>query len=203
MEILGIRSFGLAIDAGTSDIHQLSEKIQETLRETSIDLTEMNLAFGVAVVIISCAVFIAYFYLFEASFLSATPGKAAFGIRIVRENLEKLGIVRALIRQGAKFLTLCSLGLGYFLLLFTKKRETLHDWLSGTRLLTVQSKIARSYRFLTLLFFLGSTALAAYSVYERLLVASRWFQLARLVMPQLFLGLDKLPSILFGEEGPI
>lgn len=192
VEILGLRSFELAISAGTSKSSEVAQKIQESLRETSIDLTEMNLAFGIAVVIISLAVTLGYVFLFEASPLSATPGQAACGIRVVREDLRKLGVFGALMRMGARGITLLTGGLGLFTIFFNRKRLSLHDWLSSTRLLRIKSSLPKLYLSIRFFIFLGLACSSGFLVYQRVLVVSRWYHVAQMAMPTI-LSIENLP----------
>ena len=70
--------------------------------------------------------------IFEASLARATPGKAIMGIAVVKTNEEQLTIRDGYIRYFSSFISSFTLGLGYFLALFTEKKQTLHDYLAAT-----------------------------------------------------------------------
>ena len=40
-------------------------------------------------------------------------------------------VIRATVRHFAKFLTIAALSIGFFIAIFTRKRQTLHDLIAG------------------------------------------------------------------------
>lgn len=73
-----------------------------------------------------------YYPVFESSFAMATPGKVVCGLKLLTEDGKKLSLKTALIRYFFRYVSCLFLCLGFFLNLFTKKRQTLHDMVSGT-----------------------------------------------------------------------
>lgn len=68
-----------------------------------------------------------YYVVFECSVIQATPGKYIMGMRVVSEEGLPLTFTRAMIRYFMKFVSGFLMGLGYFVQLFTAKRQALHD----------------------------------------------------------------------------
>jgi uncharacterized RDD family membrane protein YckC len=75
----------------------------------------------------------AYFAAFEASRWQATPGKRAFGVRVVDLSGARLKPGRALARQFLKVCEILSTGFGYALAGVTGTGQAFHDILAGTR----------------------------------------------------------------------
>lgn len=67
---------------------------------------------------------------FEASALKGTPGKAMMGMIVLSESGERLTLKQAYIRYFCSFLSGLVLFIGYFMNLFTAKRQTLHDMIA-------------------------------------------------------------------------
>lgn len=80
-----------------------------------------------------------YFPLFNSSPLQATPGKAIMGIAVVDENGNALTLKAAIIRHAASFLSALFLGIGYFMNLFTAKRQTFHDMVAESVVIIKQA----------------------------------------------------------------
>jgi uncharacterized RDD family membrane protein YckC len=66
---------------------------------------------------------------------SATPGKMACGLKIVRPDGEKISYARACGRFFAEFLSSMILGIGYILVAFDEERRALHDRICDTRVI--------------------------------------------------------------------
>ena len=70
-------------------------------------------------------------WLYQAMMLSsrrqATLGMLALGVFVTNQNGYRLTFGRATARQFAKFLSYITLGIGFFIQPFTRKRQTLHD----------------------------------------------------------------------------
>jgi uncharacterized RDD family membrane protein YckC len=89
-----------------------------------------------------------YHCLFLMSSLSATPGQALFGL-IVRRN-DDLGpptLVQAFVSTLFFYLTLAATGLLLLIALFTERKRTLHDLISG--LVVVRTRAWRQWTLTT------------------------------------------------------
>lgn len=73
-----------------------------------------------------------YFAVAESGPHAATLGKSALGLAVHDRNGEPPGFRRALLRLLLRFLTVGTLLLGWLTILFTPRRQALHDLLSGT-----------------------------------------------------------------------
>ena len=78
------------------------------------------------------ALLAAYFGLLPATPLQATPGKRAFGIRIVDLRGNTLTVMRAVARFAISVPSLGLLGLGFVVAAWTQRRQALHDVIAGT-----------------------------------------------------------------------
>lgn len=67
-----------------------------------------------------------------------TPGKMIAGIKVIKTNGSNATYATGLVREIGEFLSLILLTLGYWLVLFDKQRQGLHDKLAGT--LVVKAK---------------------------------------------------------------
>jgi uncharacterized RDD family membrane protein YckC len=73
----------------------------------------------------------AYYVVLETSAKQATWGKQIVGIKVTDLNGRRLTVGRALGRYFAKILSGCTI-IGWFLPLFTEKKQALHDIVAGT-----------------------------------------------------------------------
>jgi len=64
---------------------------------------------------------------------SATPGKMACGLRVVRSDGEKISYARACGRFFAELVSSLTLGIGYIMAAFDEERRALHDRICDTR----------------------------------------------------------------------
>ena len=81
---------------------------------------------------------------FLPMFSGQTLGKIVTGLRIVRIDGTAPTIGAIAFRQtGGYFLTLASLGIGFFFSVFSSKGRALHDYLSGTVLIYADRRIKR------------------------------------------------------------
>lgn len=62
----------------------------------------------------------------------ATLGMQAMEIQLVTVNGERVGVARATLRWFAQLLDILTLGIGYLIMFFNRRRQTLHDLVSGT-----------------------------------------------------------------------
>jgi eukaryotic-like serine/threonine-protein kinase len=81
-----------------------------------------------------------FFYIFiaagygpglESSSLQATVGKKAMGIIVTNLNGHKISFSQAFARHLSKFISYLTFGIGYLMVGFTKKRQTLHDQIAS------------------------------------------------------------------------
>src|ERR1700752_1447050 len=77
--------------------------------------------------LVSSAIACTYYAGFHASPLQATPGKLALGVKVTGLHGDRIGVLRAIARYLATWLSTVILGLGYLLAGVTRKRQALHD----------------------------------------------------------------------------
>ena len=73
-----------------------------------------------------------YFAGFEASAMSATPGKYVTGLRVVDMDGRRLGFIHTTLRYLASYLSGFACGVGYLICAVTPQKQTLHEMLTGT-----------------------------------------------------------------------
>jgi len=71
-----------------------------------------------------------YFAILESSESQASYGKQLFGLRVMREDGGRLGFGQASLRYVGGVTTLATLCIGFLPVLFSARRQALHDWLS-------------------------------------------------------------------------
>ncbi len=84
-----------------------------------------------------------YFCFFVSRF-SATPGKMALGLKIVRADGTKLGLGRVIGRYFAYFLDAMTLGIGYVIIGIDDQKRALHDYVCDTRVIKARGKNVQS-----------------------------------------------------------
>jgi uncharacterized RDD family membrane protein YckC len=72
-----------------------------------------------------------YFAIMESSSHQATFGKELMGIRVTDMNGRRISFWRATLRHFAKILSAMVYYLGYLMIGFTRKKQGLHDLISG------------------------------------------------------------------------
>ncbi|MFM7290158.1 MAG: RDD family protein [Planctomycetia bacterium] len=72
-----------------------------------------------------------YYVGLEASAKQGTWGKQIVGLKVTDIEGRRIGVGRAIGRLFARYLSICTCGIGYLLPLFTKNRQTLHDLICG------------------------------------------------------------------------
>ena len=72
-----------------------------------------------------------YYTLLESSPLRGTIGKIVLSVRVVDRRLEQVSFLRASARHFAKILSSLLFCLGFFMAGFTKRKQGLHDLISG------------------------------------------------------------------------
>ena len=72
----------------------------------------------------------------------ATPGKMAFGLRVVNDETgTNIGYLRSFFRETlGKFISILVLGIGYMMAGWTKEKTALHDLIFSTRVLRRKPK---------------------------------------------------------------
>jgi len=93
-------------------------------------MTEQEL--GSAIIIIYMLAFLLYFTLMESSAKQGTLGKMLLKIKVVNAEGERISILNALGRYFGRILSGVIMGLGYIMILFTPKKQALHDKLAKT-----------------------------------------------------------------------
>lgn len=73
------------------------------------------------------ALHILYYSYFESQHKMATPGKQLTGIIVIQNNGEGLSLFQAIMRNTGKILSQMILFVGYFMCIFTKNKQCLHD----------------------------------------------------------------------------
>jgi hypothetical protein len=73
-----------------------------------------------------------YAALFESSAMQATPGKKAIGLKVTDLQGNRISFGRATGRYFAEWITGMTLFVGYVMVAFTQKRQSLHDMIAGT-----------------------------------------------------------------------
>jgi uncharacterized RDD family membrane protein YckC len=76
-----------------------------------------------------------YYALMQSSSKQATLGQLALGIRVTDLEGRRISFARASGRYFATMLTGLTFGIGYLLMLFTARKQTLHDLVAGTLVL--------------------------------------------------------------------
>lgn len=73
------------------------------------------------------------YYVFMTYRYGATVGKMAFGLKVQSVQDEKLDVGTVIVREVmGKFISMILLGIGYFWIIFDKKKQGLHDKFAGT-----------------------------------------------------------------------
>lgn len=67
------------------------------------------------------------------TYLGATPGKLLFGLKVISTDGNRMAPSQVALRCVAEWLSAGSLGIGYILAVMTPQGQTLHDLISGTR----------------------------------------------------------------------
>jgi len=66
-----------------------------------------------------------------------TLGMQAWRIRVVSKQGKPITVAQSVVRFGAAMVSWLLLGIGYWMMLFNSEKETLHDKVSNTRLVSV------------------------------------------------------------------
>lgn len=82
-----------------------------------------------------------YFSLMESSASQATFGKMLCGLKVARPDGEKITFPRAFCRDLSKFLSEIVFFLGFIMIIFTQKKQGLHDKICDTCVLYKSEKV--------------------------------------------------------------
>jgi len=88
--------------------------------------------------VLSIAISWMYFAVFESSGWMGSPGKKALGLIVTDEQGMRLSVGRATRRYFAKILSGLLLGIGFFMIAFTDRKQGLHDKIFHTLVWKVQ-----------------------------------------------------------------
>lgn len=80
-----------------------------------------------------------YYPIFESSELMGTPGKALMGLVVTSEKGERITFKAAMVRYFMKYVSALICYVGYFMQIFTARRQTLHDMVSETVVISRQT----------------------------------------------------------------
>lgn len=78
------------------------------------------------------ALYISYNTILEATAWHGSLGKRLLSLKVVAMQDSKAALLRSLLRNSLKFLSLALLFAGFLMIRFSMKRQGLHDWLSGS-----------------------------------------------------------------------
>jgi uncharacterized RDD family membrane protein YckC len=73
-----------------------------------------------------------YYAFLESSRNQATLGKMVAGILVTDKSMQRITFTRATLRHFAKIISLLMFGIGFFCILYTKKRQGFHDYVART-----------------------------------------------------------------------
>tara|TARA_B100000929_G_C15271976_1_gene340498 strand:+ start:72 stop:590 length:519 start_codon:yes stop_codon:yes gene_type:complete len=73
-----------------------------------------------------------YYVLFQSSSKQATPSMMTIEIKIYNENLQRVGFWRLTLRYFSTILSNIILGIGFFMIGWTKRKQGLHDMIART-----------------------------------------------------------------------
>lgn len=74
----------------------------------------------------------AYFAFLESSSQQASLGKIALGLKLTDLEGRRITFGKAVLRRVARTLTAFTFGIGFLMMLWTRRRQTLHDLMAGT-----------------------------------------------------------------------
>ena len=101
-------------------------------RPDGSDLSRALTLFGVGEWVVLFVLVFSYFALLEALPGQGTPGKRLFGLRVADRDGKRVGIGRSVARTALKPLAAAILMVGYVMAAFTRRKQALHDVLSGS-----------------------------------------------------------------------
>lgn len=75
---------------------------------------------------------LSYFVLLQSSSWQTTVGGWILGFKITDYEGNRISLLRALLRELAAFVSVVLLGVGFFMIGWTKKKQGLHDFIAKT-----------------------------------------------------------------------
>ena len=100
-------------------------------------LNSMGIA-GDSTNVLGIAISWMYFAVVESSEWMASPGKKVLGLIVTDDQGMRLSVGRATRRYFAKIMSALLLGIGFFMIAFTARKQGLHDKIFHTLVLRVQ-----------------------------------------------------------------
>lgn len=99
-----------------------------------IGLLQLGLAFATGIISLMYLLELAaiVFVIYMDGIKGGTPGKLILKLRIVNAQNQIIGIPTAILRYVCKILSGIILGIGFFMIAFTEKKQGLHDKLAKT-----------------------------------------------------------------------
>ena len=125
LAIMGISLFGLS----ELDTFRNFENLEDNEK---VALVMAAIAAYSILIIIAVSINWLYYSLFESSERQATPGKMAVGIKVTSTNGQRISFLNATGRFFGKIISGMLFGFGYIMILFTEKKQGLHDLMAGT-----------------------------------------------------------------------
>ncbi|MBK9732740.1 MAG: RDD family protein [Chitinophagaceae bacterium] len=125
LAILGISAYGMRSFADLENFESMDDGAK-------IALVLGLIAAYSTLIIISVTISWLYYALMESSQRQATLGKSALGIKVTDLNGNRISFLNATGRYFGKILSGLIFGIGYIMIIFTEKKQGLHDVLAGT-----------------------------------------------------------------------
>lgn len=91
-----------------------------------------------ATTVLTVLIVLGYFILF-VGWRGQTPGKMLLGLKVIRVTGMEVGYTRAFIRWMGQILGFLSFGLGFLVVAFSRRKQSLHDKLAGTYVVRLPS----------------------------------------------------------------
>jgi uncharacterized RDD family membrane protein YckC len=88
-------------------------------------------------IVVGLVFWLVYFAGFESSERQATPGKSVLSLKVTDLSGRRIGFGRAVGRRFATILSALTLGIGFAMAGFTRRRQALHDMIAGTLVIRV------------------------------------------------------------------
>ncbi len=92
--------------------------------------------------VINIVVYWLYDALQESSLAQATLGKRALNLKVTNLEIGRISFWQATGRHFAKYLSFLTLLIGYLMMLWDSKKQTLHDKIAGTLVLRQENQVS-------------------------------------------------------------
>lgn len=125
--ILSAIYLALAIVILFSSVSHIKSISIEALASASIDIIMIFPLFLIANWL--------YFAILESSSTQATVGKMLLKLRLVNESGMRITFLQASIRHFSKLISQALLCIGYLMIIFTKEKRALHDFLANCQVI--------------------------------------------------------------------